>query len=434
MVLPASLSRSLGITASLSAPQADGVMGIARVSNTNEVFLSAPAVLPSGETANTMQQALGAYQTPAREGKPKVALLELPAQSPAMQEQATDEPLSPSQRSAVFFQSKKLGVGAFGKVYLLTHNNRQIAFKVPNNDAARADLVKEMAIYQRVQDKLGDHPNFIRCDGMQSIDGIEGLAIEFVEGKPLSALLDAADECYHEPIITHSEYWGVMQFLMSETIHALKALESIGIAHLDIKLENILYDPQAKTIRIIDFGSAGLIEQDPVKAGTILMASPEAIRASVSSQQDVKRIDNKQDSFAVGKTVFRIGQGEHDFLGLGEDARTQTTLLRRWMSIYQDPEKAASHRVLEPEPLTLKPGEATIKANEAAAGSAPDNLKAYESEYMKFVNGATRFDSEERFSLDDLLQHPFISDPLLYPEEAPAVIEKVMQWLSARDK
>ncbi|MGL5290414.1 MAG: protein kinase domain-containing protein [Vibrionaceae bacterium] len=417
MVLPASLSKSLGVTTSAPASKTSSGLGIAQVTNTDKVLLSAPAALPSGKTSATVQQALGAYQTPSREEQTKAPALQLPAQEQAAQERAQDAPPSPSQKSSVFFQSKKLGAGAFGKVYRLTHNNKQIAFKVPTNNAARDDLVKEMSIYLFVQQQLGDHPNFIHCDGMQMIDGIEGLALDFVEGKSLGALLDSADECYHNHTLSHSEYWGVMQFLMSETIQALKTLESIGVAHLDVKLENILYDPKAKTIKIIDFGNAGFIGKDPVKAGTLLTASPEAIAASISAQPTTTLVDKKQDSFSIGKIVFRIGEGEHNYMGLDEDSRNHQSFISRLMSIYRNTEQAENYRSLEPVDF----------------GNLGPTQRPYESQYIKFVNDATRFDPEKRLSLNDLSEYAFIKDPLLNPEDAPAAIEKITKWQLSQD-
>jgi serine/threonine protein kinase len=61
----------------------------------------------------------------------------------------------------------------------------------------------------------------------------------------------------------------------------MSACHSRGVVHRDLKLENVLFESQAKTkIKIVDFGISGIFkgkEQDKNDAGTLRYMAPEML-------------------------------------------------------------------------------------------------------------------------------------------------------------
>lgn len=48
--------------------------------------------------------------------------------------------------------------------------------------------------------------------------------------------------------------------LMIELLKGIQALHSMNIAHRDLKLQNVLYNPHKAKVKIIDFGLATTFE------------------------------------------------------------------------------------------------------------------------------------------------------------------------------
>ena len=65
--------------------------------------------------------------------------------------------------------------------------------------------------------------------------------------------------------------------IITQLIQTFHYLTTQGIDHRDLKDENILYNPDTKLIKLIDFGSASLLSESPYsfKRGTDVYIPPE---------------------------------------------------------------------------------------------------------------------------------------------------------------
>src|SRR5256886_2331340 len=153
---------------------------------------------------------------------------------------------------------KKLGEGGMGQVYLAEHvkMGRRSAIKVMNpsmthDGDAVARFNREAANASRIT-----HPNVCAVyDFGETPDGLIYLAMEFIEGEPLTDLLE------RDGALPVPRAAGI--FL--QVADALQAAHDLGIVHRDLKPDNIMLTRRkggADAVKVVDFGIAKAIGGD----------------------------------------------------------------------------------------------------------------------------------------------------------------------------
>ena len=84
-----------------------------------------------------------------------------------------------------------------------------------------------------------------------------------------------------------------------------------GVVHRDIKPANIMYDAEADSVKVTDFGIARVTDSSKTKTGMILgtpsYMSPEQLAG--------KKIDGRSDLFSLGVTFYQLACGRLPFEG-----------------------------------------------------------------------------------------------------------------------
>jgi len=147
---------------------------------------------------------------------------------------------------------KKLGEGGMGQVYLAEHvkMGRRSAIKVMNpsmvhDPEAVARFNREAANASRISDS---HVCAIYDFG-ETPDGLIYLAMEFVEGEPLTDLLAREGAL---PVARAAD-------ICIQVAAALQAAHDLGIVHRDLKPDNIMLTrvrDRADAVKVVDFGLA----------------------------------------------------------------------------------------------------------------------------------------------------------------------------------
>jgi serine/threonine-protein kinase len=215
---------------------------------------------------------------------------------------------------------RKLGEGGMGEVYLAEHirMKRKVAVKV-----MRAWLTKDAAAIGRFHREAENasqitHPNVAGVyDFGETADGLVYLAMEFVEGEPLTAVLD------REKILNHIR----ASDIVSQTADALAAAHALGILHRDLKPDNVMIGrTRARTdlVKLLDFGIARVMGRETqhftstgLIVGTPEWMSPEQIAGD--------KLDARSDIYTLGLMAFRMLTGEGAFSG----ATSQEVLLSK---------------------------------------------------------------------------------------------------------
>ncbi len=181
-----------------------------------------------------------------------------------------------------------LGHGVSGIVYLAkdTLLNKQVALKEVDVQAGDMRRFLEEA---RVMDRLR-HPNIVRVNGVDRIEGKIVIDMEYVRGQNLQELL-RAEGCL--PLDRALD-------IAAQILDALDYAHRMQTVHRDIKPANVLLSRDG-TVKLVDFGLAEILATNAYAggAGTYAYMAPEDF-----AEED--RSDNQSDIWAVGVTLYEM--------------------------------------------------------------------------------------------------------------------------------
>ena len=203
----------------------------------------------------------------------------------------------------------RLGEGGMGAVYLAddTRLGRRVALKVlPPEVAADPERMQRFVQEARLASAL-THPNVAYIHEIGQDSGLWFLAMEYVEGEPLSRRI-------HEgrplkiPEILH---------IAVQAADALDAAHAQGIVHRDVKPANLMLTPRGH-VKVLDFGLAKL-EGPPQNEDTQLLTSAGLVLGTVgymSPEQVLGReVDHRTDLFSLGVVLYEMITGRLPFTG-----------------------------------------------------------------------------------------------------------------------
>src|SRR3954465_2961950 len=153
----------------------------------------------------------------------------------------------------------KVGAGGMGEVYLAHDEalDRRVALKIlPVDLAAKKDRMERFVREAKAAAAL-NHPNIAHIYQFSESEGINFIAMEFVDGDTLRQLIHGKS----------SDLKKLLRYLQ-HTAEALAKAHAAGIVHRDLKPDNIMVTREGHA-KLLDFGLAKLIEPqlaDPSKA------------------------------------------------------------------------------------------------------------------------------------------------------------------------
>jgi eukaryotic-like serine/threonine-protein kinase len=215
---------------------------------------------------------------------------------------------------------KPIAAGGMGEVYLATDLKfyRKVALKIlPAEYTSDDERLKRFELEAHAISCI-NHPNIVTIFDVGSLDGINFIATELVEGKNLT---EAAPDLELTQILD----------IGIQVCEALSAAHRSGITHRDIKPENIMLRPDGY-VKVLDFGLAKLNRFSPsavidlaktaegVIMGTPGYMSPEQIAG--------ERIDYRTDLWSLGVILFELLTGRNPFKGSSRQM-TFTAILDR---------------------------------------------------------------------------------------------------------
>lgn len=193
---------------------------------------------------------------------------------------------------------ERVGKGGMGTVYKVRHTlrNEILALKQLNDDSP--EIQKRFEYEAVVLSKLS-HTNIVQVNDFFSFENDLYIAMEFVEGKPLSDIIGKDVG----PIVSVKAVP-----LFTQILQGMAHAHQNGIVHRDIKPANILVRNDG-IIKITDFGIAKVLGATMgtagMKMGTIYYMSPE--------QMEGEEIDQRSDIYSLGMTFYEMLAGRLPF-------------------------------------------------------------------------------------------------------------------------
>jgi len=230
--------------------------------------------------------------------------------------------------------TKKLGEGGMGQVYLAEHvkMGRKVAIKVMSPSMMHdTDAVKRFKREAENASRIS-HPHVCAIyDFGDTPDGLIYLAMEFIDGEPLTALIEREGAL---PVARATA-------IFKQTAEALQAAHDLGIVHRDLKPDNIMLARNregADLVKVVDFGIAIDVAGD--KAGQkvtktgLVVGTPEFMSPE---QLSGDKVGGKSDLYSLALTYFRMLTGELPF----QADSVQEMMVKR---LTDDPAKLAETR------------------------------------------------------------------------------------------
>ncbi|APR86624.1 serine/threonine protein kinase [Minicystis rosea] len=210
---------------------------------------------------------------------------------------------------------KLLGQGGMGAVFggEQIHLRKRVAIKVLHADTERLPGLIDRFEREGVAGAHVQHPNVAAAIDFGKLDdGSYFLVLEYVEGTPLSDLLDQGP-------LTPARALGIARQMAA----ALAAVHDKGIIHRDIKPQNTLLEP-GDHVKIIDFGLAKVDigsatgrkptrPSTPLTAAGVVFGTPSYLAPEAALGMGA--VDERSDLYALGVTLYEMLCGRLPFEG-----------------------------------------------------------------------------------------------------------------------
>ncbi len=329
---------------------------------------------PLTERASTSAGANGdAQHKPATGTLPGHSITGVPSQ-PVLSEAEGGGPQASFRQVGRYVVEARLGRGGMATVYRAQDPQIGRALAIKFLHAAMAEDEDCHARFLREARAAGglQHPNIVAVYDVGEIEGRPYMAMELVEGAPLSDTLEKTKQMPARAAAA----------IALQLARALSYAHERGVVHRDIKPANIMLLADGKTAKVMDFGIAHIDDggsqhtQVGAVLGTPQYMSPEQTRG--------EKLDGRSDLFSAGVVLYQMLTGERPFRGdsliaiatkIASEAPTPLAQLR--------PDVPASLRRVVDRCLAKVPAQRFASGNDMADALAKVLAEMDEAEHEK---------------------------------------------------
>ncbi len=199
---------------------------------------------------------------------------------------------------------EEVGRGSFAAVYKAvdTTLDRTVALK-----CLAPHLLWDPTFVQRFQREAKvaanlDHPNIVTIYEVSQIEGVYFIAMQFLEGRTLSQILEAEGPL---PVSR-------VQAIIEQIASALDYAHARGFVHRDVKPSNVIVADDGWAT-LTDFGLVKAGERTELSTTGVVFGTPEYM--SPEQVEGEKELDARSDIYSLGVMVYEMLTGKVPFGG-----------------------------------------------------------------------------------------------------------------------
>jgi serine/threonine protein kinase len=174
--------------------------------------------------------------------------------------------------------------------------------KLRSDKTAVARFLREARFGERVQ-----HPNVVRTIEIGEATpggGMHFLAIEWAKGELLEKYAKRRGPLPPDEVAE----------IIAQIGDAVQAAHEVGVVHRDLKPDNLMYDPESRRVKLLDFGIATDTDTSPEQrltragffVGTLLYVAPEALSGELVGPQ--------ADQYSLATIAYFLLTGCHPYV------------------------------------------------------------------------------------------------------------------------
>jgi TolB-like protein/tetratricopeptide (TPR) repeat protein/predicted Ser/Thr protein kinase len=224
-----------------------------------------------------------------------------------------------------------LGRGGMGTVYLAydAELRRQLALKVVTGSGA-TDLYGAMILREARSAAALNHPNICTIYEVGEADGLAFIAMEYVEGSPISEVLETGALPPSEAI-----RYG------QQAADALAYAHEHGVIHRDLKAANAIVSKDGR-LKLVDFGLAQ--RRYSAAANVSTMTSPLPVDSSGGTPYVMAPEQVRGEAADARTDIWALGVLLYEMVGAGKPFQA-ATIPDVFSSILRDPPRPLPDRV-----------------------------------------------------------------------------------------
>ena len=251
--------------------------------------------------------------------------------------------LEPEPKLSDFQTLQDLGVGSFGKVFLVMHKVTKVKYAIKAIDKRNKNNIESKPYFRReieIMYKI-HHPNVVRLFSHFEDNQNCYFIMEFIsQGNFYNLLLKQKNKCLEPQMVAK---------LMKDIINAVYFLHQMNppIIHRDIKPENALLSENSVS-KLTDFGWSNYIndenEQRNTFCGTPIYLAPEMIQGTGH--------DERVDIWCIGCLMFELLVGRPPFSGPNKEGLMYNILKNKitYPNTLDDDAKDLIQQILKTDP------------------------------------------------------------------------------------
>jgi serine/threonine protein kinase len=208
--------------------------------------------------------------------------------------------------------TEKLGEGGMGVVYKARDSRlkRFVALKVLPPEKVTDPQRKQRFVWEARSASALNHPNIVTVYDIDESDGVDFIAMEYVEGRTLGELIGRTGLKLNE----------ALKYAI-QIADALATAHAAGIVHRDLKPGNVMVTAEDR-VKVLDFGLAKLTETAPVSPGDSTLTEKPLTEVGLivgtpsymsPEQAEGKKLDARSDIFSFGSVLYEMLTGRRAF-------------------------------------------------------------------------------------------------------------------------